>query len=94
MYEIFDASNGQWTVFLKNQQQIFKFFQDQPEQQLYQFSHICSSSIAKLLLSFSTPTKALEWLHLKWDTPHLQIPAVYDEIRNMCLRCRKNPWQN
>ena len=82
-FDIFDGTNGQWSVFMKNQQHFFKFFQDQPEQQLHQLSLICSPSIAKTILSFSTPTKALEWLHLKGGQPHLQIPAVYDEIRNM-----------
>ena len=28
-------------------------------------------------------TKALEWLHLRWGNPHLQLPAVYDEIKNL-----------
>ena len=27
--------------------------------------------------------KALEWLHLRWGNPHLQLPAVYDEIMNL-----------
>ena len=27
--------------------------------------------------------KALEWLHLRWGNPHLQLPAVYDEIKNL-----------
>ena len=38
-------------------------------------------------MSFSGPencaTKALEWLHLRWGNPHLQLPAVYDEIKNL-----------
>ena len=27
--------------------------------------------------------KALQWLHLRWGNPHLQFPAVYDEIKNL-----------
>ena len=26
---------------------------------------------------------ALKWLHLRYGNPHLQLPAVYDEIKNL-----------
>ena len=86
-YEMFTSDASQWPVFLKNQRQLFSFYQDNPEQQLFQLSRIVSPELAKTLLSFSGSengaAKALQWLHLKYGMPHLQIPKVYEEIRNV-----------
>ena len=84
-YKMFDGSLSQWNVFLKNQKQLFSFYADQPEQQLFQLSRIATPSIAKTLLTFSGSAngaeKALEWLHLKYGTPHLQKPSFHGEIK-------------
>ena len=72
-----------------NADQIFSFFPDQHKQQLVQSSKITSSEIAKTLMNLSgsdnCADKALEWLHLRYRNPHLQLPAVYDEIKNLQL---------
>ena len=68
-------------------EQLFSYFPNQAEQQLVQLSKITSPEIAKTLMSFSgsenCAEKALEWLHLRWGNPHLQLPAVYNEIKNL-----------
>ena len=86
-YEKFDGSYSAFCTFIKYAHALIEFFPDQPEQQLVQLSKITSSEIAKTLMSFSgsenCADKALEWLHLRYGNPHLQLPAVYDEIKNL-----------
>ena len=35
------------------------------------------------ILSFNTLQKALDWLILKFGTPHIQLPQVYEEIKSI-----------
>ena len=71
----------------ENAEQLFSYFPNQPKEQLVQLSKITSPEIAKTLMSFcgseNCARKALEWLYLRWRNPHLQLPAVYDEIKNL-----------
>ena len=86
-YEKFDGSYSAFGTFIKNAHALIEFFPDQPKQQLVQLSKITSSEIAKTLMNFSgsdnCADKALEWLHLRYRNPHLQLLAVYDEIKNL-----------
>ena len=86
-YETFDGSYSGFGTFMKNAEKIISFFPDQPQQQIVQLSKITSPEILKTLMSFSgsknCSEKALKMLHLRWGYPHLQLPAVYDEIKNL-----------
>ena len=86
-YEKFEGSYSGFQTFIKNAHALIEFFPNDPEQQLVQLSKITSPEISKTLLSFSgskqCSEKALQWLHLRYGNPHLQLPAVYDEIKMM-----------
>ena len=74
-------------TIIKTAHALIEFFPDKQEQQLVKLSKITSPEILKTLLSFSgsknCSEKALQWLHLRYGNPHLQLPAVYDEIKMM-----------
>ena len=86
-YENFDGTYSNFGTFIKNAEQIFSFFFRQAQ------TATCAvvknhqprnkKRTSKLQGSQNCTTKALEWLHLRWGNPHLQLPAVYDEIKNL-----------
>ena len=86
-YEKFEGSYSGFQTFIKNAHALIEFSPDDQEQQLVQLSKITSPEISKTLMSFSgsknCSEKDLQWLHLRYGNPHLQLPAVYDEIKNL-----------
>ena len=54
-------------------------------QQIYQLSKILSADLANTVLSFSGAqdgaAKAVRYLNNRFNSPHLLLPKVYDEIR-------------
>ena len=56
-------------------------------QQIYQLSKILSPELATTVMSFSGaqdgPAKAVKWLNVKFNSPHMLLPRVYQEIRDI-----------
>ena len=81
---------GTWGTFQRNQRKIFKMFEKEGEgQQIYQLSKILSGDLATTVMSFSGaqdgPRKAVMWLSKKINSPHLLLPKVYVEIKDIPL---------
>ena len=55
--------------------------------QLFQLSKILSPELARTVMSFSGAErgaeKAVSWLELKFNSPQLMIPKVYEEIKSI-----------
>ena len=89
-YETFSGDIGQWLTFQQNQKELFKMFADKradnggASQQLYQLSKILSPELPKTVMSFSGAengaAKAVAWLNLKFNSLHLLLPRVYQEL--------------
>ena len=56
-------------------------------QQLFQLSKILSPELSHTVMSFSgakqRAKKAVSWLNLKFNSPQLMIPKVYEEIKSI-----------
>ena len=56
-------------------------------QQIFQLSKILSPDLAKSVLSYSgsenSAQKAADWLSLKFDSPQLIIPVIYQELKDI-----------
>ena len=56
-------------------------------QQIDQLSKTWSPELATTVMSFSGaqdgPAKAVKWLNVKFNSPHLLLPRVYQEIREI-----------
>ena len=56
-------------------------------QQLFQLSKILSPELSSIVMSFSGAErgaeKAVAWLNLKFNSPQLMIPKVYEEIKSI-----------
>ena len=56
-------------------------------QQLFQLSKILSPELSRMVMSFSGAErgarKAVSWLNLKFNSPQLMIPKVYEEIKSI-----------
>ena len=56
-------------------------------QQLFQLSQILSPKLARTVMSFSGAErgaeKAVSWLNLRFNSPQLMIPKVYQEIKDI-----------
>ena len=54
-------------------------------QQLFQLSKILSPELSRTVMSFSSAErgaeKAVSWLNLKFNSPHLLMPKVYEAIK-------------
>ena len=61
-------------------------------QQLFQLSKILSPDLARTVLSFSgaerAAQRAVDWLNLKFNSPQLMIPIVYQELKDIAPHCR------
>ena len=94
-YETFQGDVGTWATFQQNQQEIYKMFTNKAAvdggegQQIYQLSKILSPELATTVMSFSGaqdgPSKAVQWLNKKFNSPHLLLPKVYQEIKDISL---------
>ena len=92
-YETFSGDISQFPTFQANQRELFKQFQDKnaPDggatQQLFQLSKILSPDLSSTVMSFSGAErgaeKAVAWLNLKFNSPQLMIPKVYEEIKSI-----------
>ena len=83
---IFGCKIGTWPTFQKNQRETYKMFaKDGEEQQIFQLSKILSPELAATVMSFSGAqdgaAKAVLYLKYKFNSPHLLLPKVYNEIR-------------
>ena len=66
--------------------EIYEMFSENGEgQQIYQLSKILSADLADTVLSFSGAqdgaAKAVRYLNDRFNSPHLGLPKIYDEIR-------------
>ena len=56
-------------------------------QQLFQLSKILSPDLARSVLSYSgsknSAQKAADWLALKFDSPQLMVPVIYQELKDI-----------
>ena len=56
-------------------------------QQLFQLSKLLSPKLSRTVMSFSGAErgaeKAVAWLNLKFNSPQLMIPKVYEEIKSI-----------
>ena len=92
-FETFSGDVSQYPNFLANQEQIFENFYDAnaqdkgASQQLYQLSKMLAQDPARTVLSFSgaqdSAQKAKKWLSLKFNSPKIIIPLVYQEVKNL-----------
>ena len=88
-YEVFRGDIGTWATFQQNQQEIYKMFANKSAidggegQQIFQLSKIPSQELATTVMSFSGaqdgPAKAVKWLNVKFNSPHLLLPRVYQD---------------
>ena len=84
---------SQYPTFLANQEELYKMFYDPnaPDkggsQQLFQLSKMLAPDLARTVLSFSgaknSAQKAADWLSLKFDSPQLMIPVIYQELKDI-----------
>ena len=91
-FETFSGDVSKYPTFLANQEQIFEMFYDAnapdkgASQQLYQLSKIQAPDLARTVLSFSgaqdSAQKAKKWLSLKYKSPKIMIPLVYQEVKD------------
>ena len=98
-YEIFAGDIGKFPTFSQNQQELYKMFANPKAadgggaQQLFQLSKILSPELARTVMSFSGAErgadKAVSWMELKCNSPHLLTPKVYEEIKkpHSCKKC-------
>ena len=92
-YEMFRGDSRTWPTFQENQQEIYKMFANKAAvdggegQQIYQVSKILNAEFATTVMYFSGaqdgPAKAVKWLNMKFNSPHLLLPRVYQEIRDI-----------
>ena len=92
-FETFNGDVSQYPMFLANQEQLFKMFYDAnapdkgASQQLYQLSNILAPDLARTVLSFSgaedSGQQAKNWLSLKFTSPQMMIPVVYQEVKDL-----------
>ena len=92
-FETFSGDVSKYPTFLANQEQIFEMFYDAnapdkgASQQLYQLSKIQAPDLARTVLSFSgaqdSAQKAKKWLSLKYNSPKIMIPLVYQEVKDL-----------
>ena len=92
-FEVFTGDVSQYPTFLANQEQLYEMFYDAAapdkgaSQQLFQLSKILSADLARSVLSYSgaenSAQKAVAWLSLKFDSPQLQIPKVYQQLKDI-----------
>ena len=56
-------------------------------QQLFQLSKILAPDLTRTVLSFSgaenSAQKAADWLSLKFDSPQLMVPVIYQELKDI-----------
>ena len=86
--EIFPGDAGTWGTFQRNQKEIYKMFEKEGEgQQIFQLSKILSSDLATTVMSFSRAQdgarEAIQYLNMKFNSPHLLPPKVYEEIKDL-----------
>ena len=91
-FEIFTGDVSQYPTFLSNQEQLYEMFYNAnapdkgTSQQLFQSSKILSPDLAKSVLSYSgsenSAKKAADWLSLKFDSPQLMVPVIYQELKD------------
>ena len=82
-------------MFLANQEQLYEMFFDPnapdkgASQQLFQLLKILAPDLARTVLSFSgaenSAQRAADWLSLKFDSPMLMIPVIYQEVKDISL---------
>ena len=92
-FEIFTGDVSQYPTFLSNQEQLYDMFYDAnaPDkgalQLLFQLSKILSPDLAKSVLSYSgsenSAQKAADWLSLKFDSPQLMVPVIFQELKDI-----------
>ena len=92
-YKTFSGDISQFPTFQANQRELFKMFQDKnaPDggaaQQLFQLSKTLSPDLSSTVMSFSGAErgaeKAVAWLNLKFNSPQLMIPKVYEDIKSI-----------
>ena len=92
-YETFSGDISQFPAFQANQRELYKMFQDKnaadggAAQQLFQLSKILSPELSNTVMSFNGAErgaeKAVSWLNLKFNSPQLMIPKVYQEIKDI-----------
>ena len=67
-------------------------------QQLFQLSKILAPDLARSVLSYSgsenSAQKAADWLSLKFDSPELMVPVIYQELKDIspARNETKVPW--
>ena len=84
---------SQYPTFVANQEELFMMFADPhvPDgggaQKLFKLSKTLSPYLAPTVLSFSgaehVAQKAVDWLNLKYNSPQLMIPVVYQEVKDI-----------
>ena len=92
-FEVFTGDVSQYPTFLANQEQLYEMFYNAAapdkgaSQQLFQLSKILSPDLARSVLSYSgsedSAQKAVAWLSLKFDSPQLMIPKVYQQLKDI-----------
>ena len=92
-FENFTGDVSQYPTFLANQEQLYEMFYDEnapdkgASQQLFQLSKILAPDLARSVLSYSgsknSAQKAADWLALKFDSPQLMVPVIYQELKDI-----------
>ena len=92
-FETFFGDVSQYPTFVANQEKLYKMLYDQhaldegAAHQLFQLSKILSPDLARTVMSFSgakhAAWKAVDWLNLKFNSPQLMIPVVYQELKDI-----------
>ena len=92
-FKTFSGDVSQYLTFLANQEQLFEMFYDPnapdkgASQQLFQLSKILALDLARTFLSFSgaesSAQKAKDWLSLKFNSPNMMIPVIYQEVKDL-----------
>ena len=92
-FETFNRDVSQYPTFLANQEQLFEMFYDAnvpdkgASQQLYQLFKMLAPDLVRTVLSFSgaedSGQKAKNWLSLKFNSPQMMIPVVYQEVKDL-----------
>ena len=92
-FETFTGDVSQYPTFLANQEQLYEMFYDAnapdkgASQQLFQLSKILAPDLARSVLSYSgsenSAQKAADWLSLKFDSPQLMVPVIYQELKDI-----------
>ena len=92
-FEVFTGDVSQYQTFRSNQEQLYEMFFDAnapnkgASQQIFQLLKILSPDLAKSVLSYSgsenSAQKAADWLSLKFDSPQLMVPVIYQELKDI-----------